>query len=152
MVCRPQWNTPCPSRRRRRFLSALAVMLTSLVPPRAPVADRLTSLCFLCRSPSVAPPPPSTFLVAAPLLRAGEPHSDRSRADHRGDATLDLPPPDTGAAQPEPPPAPLAALPHRRACVRAAYGRARAAGCHSHGPQGCGPRPCRAREPLPEQL
>jgi hypothetical protein len=96
---------------RHRFLSALAAVLTSLPPPRAPVAGRLTSLHFSCRSPSAPPPPPSTFLVAAPLLGAGEPHSDRSRADRRGDAALDLSPPDTGAVQPEPLPTLLAVLP-----------------------------------------
>jgi hypothetical protein len=111
---------------RHRFLSALATVLTSLPPPCAPIAGCLTSLRFLCRSLPAAPTPPSTFLIAAPLLEAGEPCSDGSRADHHGDATLDLPPLDTGAAQPGPL---LAALPRRRSCTRATYGRARAVGC-----------------------
>jgi hypothetical protein len=101
---------------RYHFLSALAVVLTSLPSPHAPVTGHLTSLHFPCRSPPAAPPPPSTFLIVVPLLGAGEPRSDRSHVDHRGDAVLDLPPPDTGAAQPEPPPAPLATPPRLRAC------------------------------------
>jgi hypothetical protein len=130
-------QTPPPSPRvsaaAQRSSPKPATTPHSLPPPRAPVDGCLTSLR---RQPL---PPSPTSLVVAPLLEAFvSPTVSHTCVGRRCDATLDLPPP-----------APLAALPRRHVCARAACGRAVTAGCHSRGPRGHGLRAYHVHRPLP---